>query len=655
MPHVLCINVIGLVEHSDMVQSPLRDQPQHNVVAHLSAIPWWGRPVGLAVAVCIIYFLSARLSLFLLTKPDGVAVFWPAAGVSFGILVALGRDARWPVAVGTMAATIVANLMGDRNIWSSFAFAGLNAGEALFAAWLVERYFGSKFSLGRLRHVLGLLGAAITATAVSGIGGAAVFELLHSSDAPALTVFKHWFTSDAIGIITVAPLIIGIASAVRAPPPHREILEGVAALAMVAAATGAIISLRPESWESVGPVALLFPLLLWIAARCRPIFSSAAVFIVSLTTVWAITFEMGQFGNPELSMADRILGAQIKILGVALCALVLAALFAERREHEIELEESEARLQEALAVGKVAAFDWDVQAGSLQFSDSAADILGLDPKVSVSATSFLARIHADDRTGFAALATNIDSANPSHSVLFRFIRADGREVSLEAVSKAEFDAAGHVKHLKGLTLDITERKRADERQAALMAELDHRVKNVLARVAVSAAATRQASNSVDQFVRSLEGRIQSMAAAHTLLSQNSWQAVGLAALVNNQLAPYATGRNVTIIGSDVMLDSAAIQAVAMVLHELVTNAVKYGALSAPGGHVFVIWQRLPNGDAAETLMFTWRERGGPSVPIVVESGYGSSLIRDLIPHELGGKVDLVFEADGVSCRIDIPL
>jgi len=188
-----------------------------------------------------------------------------------------------------------------------------------------------------------------------------------------------------------------------------------------------------------------------------------------------------------------------------------------------------------------------------------------------------------------------------------------------------------------------------------MAELDHRVKNVLARVSVSATATRKASNSVDQFARNLEGRIQSMAAAHTLLSQNGWQAVGLAALVNNQLAPYATDLNVSINGSDVMLDSAAIQAVAMVLHELVTNAVKYGALAAPGGHVAVSWERMPNGDATETLMFTWREHGGPPVPIAVQSGYGSNLIRNLIPHELGGKVDLVFEAEGVSCRIDIPL
>ena len=84
----------------------------------------WIRAIGLAVALGVAYFLAARLSLFLLTKPDGVAVFWPAAGVATGVLIALGRDARWPVAVGTMVATIVANLTGDRTVWSSIAFAG---------------------------------------------------------------------------------------------------------------------------------------------------------------------------------------------------------------------------------------------------------------------------------------------------------------------------------------------------------------------------------------------------------------------------------------------------------------------------------------------------------------------------------------------------
>ncbi|HKR86359.1 MAG TPA: MASE1 domain-containing protein, partial [Terriglobales bacterium] len=132
----------------------------------------------LAVVVCGLYMLSAKLSLSLLT-PDGVAVFWPAAGISAGALIAFGPQARWAVVAGTMVATVVANLLGDRNLSSSLVFALCNAGEALLAAGLVQYYFGSPFSLDRLRNVLGLVGAAIVATALSGIGGALGFAFFH--------------------------------------------------------------------------------------------------------------------------------------------------------------------------------------------------------------------------------------------------------------------------------------------------------------------------------------------------------------------------------------------------------------------------------------------------------------------------------------------
>jgi two-component sensor histidine kinase len=145
-----------------------------------------------------------------------------------------------------------------------------------------------------------------------------------------------------------------------------------------------------------------------------------------------------------------------------------------------------------------------------------------------------------------------------------------------------------------------------------------------------------------------------MAAAHTLLSKSGWQSVGLDALVWNQLAPYATDTNVTISGTDVMLTAAEIQAVARVLHELVTNAAKHGALSIPGGHVSVSWSRKPNGDG-ENLILVWQEHGGPPVKSEIQSSYGTNLIRNLIPHELGGTVELVFAPEGVSCRIEIPI
>jgi PAS domain S-box-containing protein len=625
----------------------------------LSAFPGaprrWVISIGLAVAVGVAYFLSARLSLVLLTKPDGVAVFWPAAGVAAGVLIALGPAARLPVVAGAMTATILANLSGDRTVWSAVVFAACNAGEAVLVAGLIEYYFGSTFSLGRLRHVLGLLAAAIVGTAVSGIGGTAGYVFFHNSMTPVLTIWRHWFTSDALGIVTVAPLLIGLVSAARDPPPRSEVIEGAVALVALTFLSGVIIFLPREAWATVVPIAALFPLLLWLAARCRPVFAAAAAFIVAVTIVWTTTFSIGIFGDAHFPIAERILSAQAGILAVSLCALVLAALFAERRQHEAVLMESEARLQEALTAGAVTAFDWDVRTGSSRRSANAAQILGFDAQQAFTTTQFLERVHPDDRARFKAHVRGVRPESPSYAVTFRFIRPDGREVWLEETSNAEFDTARRLARVKGLTLDITERKHAEERQDLLIAELDHRVKNVLARVAVVAMQTRQGSSSMDEFVKALDGRIQSMAAAHALLSQSRWQGVGLNDLVRHQLAPYATDANTTISGPNIMLTAAATQAASMVLHELATNAAKYGALSTPVGHVSVNWDRTTGGNAAASLMIVWQEVGGPPIAAQGRAGFGTSLIRNLIPHELGGAVHHDFNPDGVHCKIEFPL
>jgi integral membrane sensor domain MASE1 len=113
------------------------------------------------VGVALAYFVAGRLSLALLEQADGVAVFWPAAGVASGILIVLGSAARWPVVVGVVAATIAANLLGDRNIWSSVFFAVANAAEALTIAGLIHRFCGSPFELNELRRVLALFAATV--------------------------------------------------------------------------------------------------------------------------------------------------------------------------------------------------------------------------------------------------------------------------------------------------------------------------------------------------------------------------------------------------------------------------------------------------------------------------------------------------------------
>jgi PAS domain S-box-containing protein len=611
--------------------------------------------IGVALAVGIAYFLGARLSLSLLTKPDGVAVFWPASGVAAGALIALGPHHKWPVAIGAAVATIVANLLGDRTFAGAAAFALCNAGEVLLAAGLIERLFGSGFTLDRLRQVLGLLAAAVFGSAISGVGGTLGFKLFHSSAAPSLTIWQHWFASDALGIVTVAPLLIGAAAAARDPPPPNEVLEGVVVLAAITVTSTLVIFLPRVSFATVLPIALLFPLLLWLSARCQPVFAAAAAFIVALTIVWTTTYGLGYFGDPDLPIGERIQGAQAGILTTSLCTLVLAALFAERRQQEAALGEVAARLEEALAAGAVMAFEWDARTDLSHHSENAAKLLGYDPQEPLTTARFLELIHPDDRARFKAHVKSVRPDKPSYAVEFRVMRPDGQEMWLEETATAEFDAAGKCVRIKGLTLDITERKRADEHQRLLVAELDHRVKNVLARVAVVAMYTRQSSTTMDEFVQALDQRIQSMAVAHALLSRVNWQGVRVADIVRHQLAPYATKANTTACGPDVALTAAATEALAMVMHELVTNASKYGALSVPEGRVSVNWECRSSGDAAAGLIIVWRETGGPPTSAPSQYGYGTSLICDLIPHELGGAVDLAFSSEGVSCTIEIPL
>jgi PAS domain S-box-containing protein len=609
----------------------------------------WISAIGLAIAVGVAYFFAAELSLALLAESDGVALFWPAAGVSSGVLIGLGRAVRLPVVSGVIVATIIANLMGDRSVWNAAASALWNAGEALLAAWLVERYFGSSFTLDRLRDVLGLLAAAIMATAVSGIGGMASFKLFHSPTAPMWSTWQHWFVSDAVGIITVAPLMIGLANTLREPPPRREILEGVVALVTLAAAIIiVIVCLPPEPWQTVRPAAgLLLPILLWLTARCKPVFAAAAAFIISLTIVWTITFGIGHFGDPRFPISDRIVDAKATIVAFTLYAYVLAAVFAERRQ-------AEARLQEALAAGAVMAFECNPLSGLTQRSDNAVQILGLDPKQILTAAQFVARIHPDDCAQVEAHRRRVRAERLADSVTFRFIRPDGREVWLEETAQAELDMTGRLIRVRGLMRDITRRKQSEKRQDLLIAELDHRVKNALARVAAIVTQTRERCRTVDEFVRALHGRIQSMAAAHALLSKSGWSDVGLSDLVRHQLAPYTTDANTTINGPEVMLTSAQTQVVAMVIHELVTNAAKHGALSCSAGSVSVSWDRA-GVDASAVLTITWRELGGPVIEAPARFGYGTGLIRDVIPYELGGTVGLAFPPHGACCKIEIPL
>ena len=328
----------------------------------------------------------------------------------------------------------------------------------------------------------------------------------------------------------------------------------------------------------------------------------------------------------------------------------------DRKRIDVAIKESEIRLQQTLTAGQMVAFNWNPETGISHRSENAAKSFGLEPQDAAHGPGkdFLARVHPQDRKRFAAQIKELSPARPSYLASFRFIRPDGREAWFEETGRAEFDATGRHLRLKGLTYDITERKRAEEQQRLLVRELDHRVKNVLASVGAIAQRTREGSGSIDEFLQTFDGRIQSMANAHALLSRSHWQGVGLAELVRNELEPCVREGSAQVEGPDVQLSAEATQPIAIVLHELVTNASKYGALSVPDGHITVRWDCQKGDHSGVRLLLEWMETGGPTVVAPTRTGYGTRAIRSLVPYELGGAVELFFDATGMRCRIEIP-
>jgi PAS domain S-box-containing protein len=329
----------------------------------------------------------------------------------------------------------------------------------------------------------------------------------------------------------------------------------------------------------------------------------------------------------------------------------------ERKEAELALAEREAQLGLAGKAARVASFVIDYATGRIQTSSGFAAIHGLPEETEeLTCEEWRACVLPDDLERFEALRSQVFAERRRElNIEYRIVGADGVARWMESRGLVSYDGDGRPTRLVGVHIDITERKRAEDQQRRLVAELDHRVKNVLATVQAVASHTMQASGSMEHFVTALDGRIRSMASTHELLSHRRWLGIPLAELVERELAPYTTGSNVEIGGPEVMLNAEAGQTMATVLHELVTNAAKYGALSVPSGRVSIRWRVPLNGSATDKLVLTWRETGGPLVVPPRKSSYGMQVVRELVPYELGGTVDHVLAPEGAQCQLEIPL
>jgi two-component sensor histidine kinase len=210
--------------------------------------------------------------------------------------------------------------------------------------------------------------------------------------------------------------------------------------------------------------------------------------------------------------------------------------------------------------------------------------------------------------------------------------------------------------LVGVAQDVTDRHRADERQRLLLHELNHRVKNTLATVQSIAFMTRRSPGDAQTLWDRFADRLEALAKTHDLITSQGWSGAQFRSLLEAELAPYqdGSGRRITLKGGPVELSPDAVLALGLVIHELATNAAKYGALSSDVGRVGVAWQVERTGESRK-LMIDWREQDGPAVSPPERKGFGSRLIERGVVQQLSGRIDLDYQSSGLRCAIELPL
>jgi len=238
----------------------------------------------------------------------------------------------------------------------------------------------------------------------------------------------------------------------------------------------------------------------------------------------------------------------------------------------------------------------------------------------------------------------------------RLLRADSSTVDIIASATPLFDEQGKTRGAIAAMVDISARKEAEAEQEALVREMQHRVKNVLATVSSLASRMLTAGRSPKEFSDAFQARLGAMGVVHELLSAGRLQKASLRALAEIALEPYVNRdrSNLVLDGPDVALDATALSTLSMAFHELATNAAKYGALSSREGRVALSW-RVEQDSGSKRLSISWLERGGPRVAATSKEGFGTSFVKRSIAYELSGTVDMSFDGDGFRAAMAFPL
>jgi len=320
---------------------------------------------------------------------------------------------------------------------------------------------------------------------------------------------------------------------------------------------------------------------------------------------------------------------------------------------ETALRTSEERFRLVSLATRDAFYDWDLTTDVVWRNRTYKEVYGVPEHLPASEQWWEQHVHPDDRERLLTVLNERLAGDDRHwSDEYRIRRHDGEWSHVIDRALIQRDENGKAVRIIGAMTDISARVRAERHRQLMANELDHRVKNNLAAVLALADQTRRAATSVEHFTQTFDGRIRALARAHEALAATRWRGVDLHDVVRIATQPYVLDRDRVICsGESLPLPSRASGPLTLAVHELTTNAVKYGALSTPSGRIEFTSSRGED----DTLRLEWRETGGPTPAGPLRNGVGTSLVRGFIEHELHGTIDMDLTPDGLLCRMTIPI
>lgn len=639
----------------------------------------WGPAVAaLAFAMMLLVCLVAVGATELLSDlTNGKISIWLPTGAVMAAMVST-RYSRWPLwALAGGLAEGLGNIFWYGHTWgpASLLIVG-NLSASISGAWLIRRMLGpgpflcSVRDCGALLSVTLLIMPLISATLCS-------LALGWSYDRSPIGEWPRVFLGDATGAVIAAPItLLLLGKAASWPRMHRT--------RWIEAATLTIVFASFTALAMGGIFPLVFILLiptLWAALRFRIVGAILVSTALALFSALLTAAEISPFGPSALYGQYGPHGLQIFLMVVAASSLMVGAIAEENRSMFRRLADSnrtlESRVEERSAL--LAASEARANESSRLLSaigEACPDLIfakDLDLRLIYANAATLAALGKEGAEAVIGYKNEDIIPDAGEAALIRHndetvlrtgqtliaeepVTIDGQNVRIFRATKAPlFGSDGALVGLAGVCVDITEIKQAAVRERLLVREIEHRARNLLA-VLQSVIQLTEAP-SVKDFRTAISRRLQALARTHASISASNWEGASFRSLLLDEFAPFlgSDKERVRLIGDDLFLDTGTAQTAALIIHELATNAAKYGALSVNSGHILIDWTVAAVSPQASHLIISWQESDGPPVQEPKKLGFGSTVISMLSREREGGSADYQWRTEGLCVRIILPL